>query len=65
MILKIMLKRNIQPPIDTSASVDYKSFVITPEQSVIDYINGIDNKGCGVSIDVAGIEILERTPPNE
>jgi hypothetical protein len=58
MKIRLMLQRTVQPPIDTPASKDYKSFVFDVlQQEVLDYLNGMDCQGCGVSIDCVGIEI--------
>ena len=58
MKVRIMLKRLVQPPIDTSAQPDNKSFVIDIlQQDILDYLNGMDCQGCGVSIECVGFEI--------
>uniref|UniRef100_A0A6M3IQT5 Uncharacterized protein n=1 Tax=viral metagenome TaxID=1070528 RepID=A0A6M3IQT5_9ZZZZ len=58
MKIRIMLKRIVQPPIETQAGVDYHSFIFdVVDQTTLNFLTGADCRGCGVSIDVIGVEI--------
>lgn len=58
MKIRIMLKRIVQPPIETTAGIDYRSFEIQVDDITQRFIEGVDCGGCGISIDVVGIEKL-------
>ena len=64
MKIRIMLKRSSQPPIETSAFVDYRTIIVDVDEITERFINGADCSGCGVSIDVVGVEkIWENHEP--
>ena len=58
MKVRIMLKRIVQPPIETTAGIDYHSIEIEVDEITERFIKGADCSGCGVSIGVVGIEKL-------
>jgi len=58
MKIRIMLQRIAQPPIETRAGVDYRSIEIDVDEVTERFIKGADCGGCGISIDVVGVEIL-------
>ena len=60
MKVRIMLKRIVQPPIETVAGIDYHSIEIELDEVASRFISGADCGGCGVSIDVVGIEKLSH-----
>jgi hypothetical protein len=61
MKIRVMFKRIVQPPIDTPASIDCLSEVFEISDTLARFLTGKDRRGCGVSFDVAGVEVIEET----
>lgn len=60
MKVRIMFRRTVQPPFETLAVTDFRSQVIEVNDIIGRFLNGADCGGCGISIGVAGIEIVDE-----
>lgn len=59
MKMRLIIKRTTQPPIDTPASIDFKTFDIDVlDNDVKDFITGQGNNMCTVTSIVIGSETL-------
>ena len=59
MKLRLIIKRTVQPPIDSSASVDFRTIDVDVDAVTERFMRGADCNGCAVSANVIGSEILD------
>lgn len=59
-LLRIILKRTVQPPIDTPASIEFKTVDVEVPPVLHDWMTGKDVSGCAVSAVAIGSENIKE-----
>lgn len=59
MKIRLIIKRTVQPPTGSSASVDFRTIDVDVDAVTERFMRGADCMGCSVSAYVVGSEILD------
>lgn len=59
MKIRLIIKRTVYHPIDTTVSVEFRTIDVDFDKTTERFMRGTDIRGCGIIANVIGSEILD------